>query len=449
MNIQDILRGLPFPMQGALMQMYGATANQQPQQNAGGGRGFVNPPLVNPNAAPPQMQRVQPTGPVQVPKDEAGFEDVIARIMAGGSTDELQNAPAAEATPVQQAMQPDLPAPAASDAAFEAALKRQQEPPAPEGLLSRFGFENGNQAIGAIGAALAAAGSQDPVKTALAIQAQRSEEAKIAEARRRANMPKVDPITGTPFFQITYPDGRMETVNNPALAKFYQEQSASKAQRKEDDMRLQAKLNAEAAGGKAADKLATETLPDVTQARSNIGELRGIASEIGTLNKDGTFTKTTDNVSGPIAGTAAAVPIIGPTLNPVGSDLRNRAERVIQGGLRAVLGGQYTQNEGDRFIARAYDKNADELTNFKSLQRSADELETMVANKEAAVKWFQERKTMAGFTEALAEGKVGAAAPAPAAAPAGGVSRPASKADFDALPKGSRFIAPDGKEYIK
>ncbi len=285
MNIQDILRGLPFPVQGLLMQAYGATANQKPDQpNAGAGRGFVNPPLVNPNAAPPQMPRVQPTGPVQVPKDEAGSEDVIARIMAGGSTDELQNAPAPapEApTPVQAAM---APSPTVSgNGAFLGAFEDMA--PTPQGLLSRVGFSDGNQAIGAIGAALAAAGSQDPARTALGIQAQKSEEAKIAEARRRANMPKVDPITNTPFFQVTQPDGTTTVSSNPALAAYYRQQSESKnnaaIEKAVLDDRLARGRDATRADTKAAED-ARPVLNDIQGLKGRWQEAREIVSGQGT-----------------------------------------------------------------------------------------------------------------------------------------------------------------------
>jgi hypothetical protein len=287
MNIQDIMRGLPFPVQGLLMQAYGATANRQPTpQNAGAGRGFVNPPMVNPNADPPQMPRVQPSRPVQVPKDEAGFEDMIARIMAGGSTDELQNAPAVEATPVQQAMQPDLPAPDAQETAGAAAPASGAESPGILGYLDKaVGFSQPDF-IGRLGTALAVAGSQDPTKALMQVQQNRGEEAKIAEARRRSNQPKIEPITGTPFFQITYPDGRMETVNNPALAKFYQEQSASKAANKRSDMELQAELNAKANLGKADIKASEEARPllnDIQSLKGRWQQAQGIIAGQGTM----------------------------------------------------------------------------------------------------------------------------------------------------------------------
>jgi hypothetical protein len=98
----------------------------------------------------------------------------------------------------------------------------------PEKSRGILGFADGNQAMMGIGAALAAAGSSDPVKAAVAIQAQQAEEAKIREARRQAMRPKVDRIEGTPFSRITLPDGTFSDVPSAALAEYYRSQSASK-----------------------------------------------------------------------------------------------------------------------------------------------------------------------------------------------------------------------------
>ena len=75
---------------------------------------------------------------------------------------------------------------------------------------------------------LGAAGSADPMKVMMQYAAQDSENEKIRQARIKANQPKIDQINGTPFFQITYPDGRTEVSSNPALANYFKSQSESK-----------------------------------------------------------------------------------------------------------------------------------------------------------------------------------------------------------------------------
>lgn len=421
MNIQDIMRGLPFPVQGLLMQAYGMTGNQQPQQNAGGGRGFVNPPLVNPNAAPPQMPRVQPSRPVGVPKDEAGFEDVIARIMAGGSTDELQNAPAVEApTPVQAAMQPNLPAPAAQETAAAA----PQAAAAPEGLLSRFGFSDGNQAMGALGAALAAAGSADPAKTALGIQAQRSEEAKIAEARRQRMIPKIVGSAGPngAIQLVQMPDGRIVP------------QTLDQVMQMNKDMKsldFQNDVNKAIAIETAKDKLKTGAeerkderagATDKVQAGLSVQQLNQIADSL----------EKTDTATGPILGLLPKV--LRDVITPQGASLQDSAERIVQGGLRATLGGQFTQAEGDRFLARAYNPRLDEKQNAVNMRTIAREIAAMQLDKKNALAYFQANGTLEGFTPNANPGAAAPAAPAPAAPAAGSLSVPGLS------PRASRYF---------
>lgn len=416
MNIQDILRGLPFPMQGALMQMYGMTGNQQPpQQNAGGGRGFVNPPLVNPNAAPPQMPRVQPTGPVQVPKDEAGFEDVIKRIMAGGSTDELQNAPAVEAPPVQQAMQPDLPAPAAQEtAAATGPTPMQEASGAGSGILGYLdkavGFSEPGF-VGRLGTALAVAGSQDPTRALMQVQQQRGEEAKIAEARRQRMIPKIVGSAG--------PNGAIQLVQMPdgrIIPQTLDQVMAMNKDLKSQD--FQNDVNKAIAIETAKDKLKTGAeerkderagATDKVQAGLSVQQLNQIADSL----------EKTDTATGPILGLLPKV--LRDVITPQGASLQDSAERIVQGGLRATLGGQFTQAEGDRFLARAYNPRLDEKQNAANMRTIAREIAAMQLDKKNALAYFQSNGTLEGFVPNANPGASAApAAPAPAAAPAAG-----------------------------
>lgn len=432
MNIQDILRGLPFPMQGALMQMYGMTGNQQPpQQNAGGGRGFVNPPLVNPNAAPPQMPRVQPTGPVQAPKDEAGFEDVIKRIMAGGSTDELQNAPAVEATPVQAAMQPDLPAPAASDAAFEAALKRSQEPAGGgegTGILGYLdkavGFSEPGF-VGRLGTALAVAGSQDPTRALLQVQQNRGEEAKLAEARRQRMIPKIVGSAG--------PNGAIQLVQMPdgsIVPRTLDQVMAMNTQMKTLDFKND--VDKAIAIEKAKDTIKTGA-EERKSDREGATERVQAGLSVQQLNQIADSLEKTDTATGPILGLLPKV--LRDVITPQGASLQDSAERIVQGGLRATLGGQFTQAEGDRFLARAYNPRLDEKQNAANMRTIAREIAAMQLDKKNALAYFQANGTLEGFVPNANPGASAApAAPAPAAPAAGGLTVPGLS------PRASRYF---------
>lgn len=409
MNIQDILRFFSAASDGQRM----TNEPLGPINQVMGGRGVVNPPLVNPNAAPPQMPRAQPSRPVGVPKDEAGFEDVIARIMAGGSTDELQNAPTVEATPVQAAMQPDLPAPAAQETAAAA----PQAPAAPEGLLSRFGFSDGNQAMGALGAALAAAGSADPVKTALGIQSQRAEEAKIAEARRQRMIPKIVGSAGPngAIQLVQMPDGR---IVPQTLDQVMEMNTQMKTMDFKNDVEKAIAIE------KAKDSIKTgaedrksdrEGATDKIQAGLSVQQLNQIADSL----------EKTDTATGPILGLLPKV--LRDVITPQGASLQDSAERIVQGGLRATLGGQFTQAEGDRFLARAYNPRLDEKQNAANMRTIAREIAAMQLDKKNALAYFQANGTLEGFTPNANPGAAAPAAPAAGSLSVPGLSPRASR----------------------
>lgn len=354
-------------------------------------------------------------GPQAVPKDEDGLQSVINRIMAGGSTDELMGVQpaAATGTPMQYAMQPNP-----TDQRLAAGT--QQTPMAPQavpqqGLLSRIGFENGNQALGAFGAALAAAGSPDPVKAALAIQQQRSEEAKNKAELAQKNKPKYTPF-GPGTVMVEY-QGRVDFMPVEQARAFALQMEGVKATNSQERALAVAAETERLKAKAAADKSALEAVPELAANRSNLVELRSIAGELGSLDADKKFlpSKKADSLTGFVAGNVAALPLgAGEALNGEAVDLRQRAQKVVQGGLRAVLGGQYTQAEGESFLARAYNPRLNPEANFRSLQRAADELETLLGDKEGAQAYYQKNRTLAGFVP-------GSATPSAAPAPAGAV----------------------------
>ena len=93
-------------------------------------------------------------------------------------------------------------------------------------------------------------------------------------------------------------------------------------------------------------------------------------------------------------------------------------------------------------------------TGIKSAEfnRTVARIVSDMARRDPAFAELSEAEKRAKALERLTGSPTGAApAPAPTAAPApGGVARPTTQAQFDALPKGARYINPsDGKEYTK
>ena len=72
-------------------------------------------------------------------------------------------------------------------------------------------------------------------------------------------------------------------------------------------------------------------------------------------------------------------------------------EEVVQRNLRLVLGAQFTEKEGERLIARSYNKHLPEEENAKRLGRLITQIEKAHASKARAAEYFRENGTMAGF----------------------------------------------------
>ena len=84
--------------------------------------------------------------------------------------------------------------------------------------------------------------------------------------------------------------------------------------------------------------------------------------------------------------------------NPGALDALEQVEEVVQRNLRLILGAQFTEKEGERLIARAYNPNLDEKLNAKRLGRLQKSLVDAAKAKQASADYFNEHGTLAGFT---------------------------------------------------
>ena len=206
-----------------------------------------------------------------------------------------------------------------------------------------------------------------------------------------ANRPKVTPLAGGAFSQITFPDGRVEVMSNDQVQNFLQSQEALGF--------LQKKELAEIASGSKvtgiAEKAALEQAPEIAQARTGVEGLRDVAKSL---------TTGVDNTGNPIF----REDISGPWMSLMPEELRKRvfsdsavaqkrAESIIQGSLKATLGSQFTKAEGDRFLARAYDPALKEEENYRRLLEVAAEIEAIANAKEDAVNYMRKNGTLEGF----------------------------------------------------
>lgn len=83
--------------------------------------------------------------------------------------------------------------------------------------------------------------------------------------------------------------------------------------------------------------------------------------------------------------------------NPNAVAAQNRVEEVAQRNLRLVLGAQFTQVEGERLIARAYNKQMPPLENKARVDALIRQIRTAAQVKEDAAKYFEENGTLTGW----------------------------------------------------
>ncbi len=77
--------------------------------------------------------------------------------------------------------------------------------------------------------------------------------------------------------------------------------------------------------------------------------------------------------------------------------LRQDVQAAAQGALRATLGPQFTEKEGERIMAAAYDEKLSPQENIKKIDAALKELQTAKNNKIAKSKHFENKSTLAGY----------------------------------------------------
>ena len=101
------------------------------------------------------------------------------------------------------------------------------------------------------------------------------------------------------------------------------------------------------------------------------------------------------NLTGPILGQLSDT--VTAFTNPEALDMRELVEEVVQRNLRLVLGAQFTEREGERLIARAYNPKLKEEVNAKRVARLAGAMKSALAAKRKAAAYFEEHGTLRGY----------------------------------------------------
>jgi hypothetical protein len=101
----------------------------------------------------------------------------------------------------------------------------------------------------------------------------------------------------------------------------------------------------------------------------------------------------------PITGVPVAVQpdLLLAMTNPKALQSREQVEEVVQRNLRVILGAQFTEKEGERLIARAFNPKLPPEENAKRLRRLFLQMSSAAEQKNAAAAYFEENGTLRGF----------------------------------------------------
>jgi hypothetical protein len=102
----------------------------------------------------------------------------------------------------------------------------------------------------------------------------------------------------------------------------------------------------------------------------------------------------------PITGIQVAVQpdLLLAITNPKALQSREQVEEVVQRNLRAVLGAQFTEKEGERLISRAYNPKLAPEENAKRVRKLFLQMSTAAEQKQAMVDYFDQNGTLRGFS---------------------------------------------------
>jgi len=145
------------------------------------------------------------------------------------------------------------------------------------------------------------------------------------------------------------------------------------------------------AGGKALDEAFAKDYANFAQ-----GGAADSAKQLAQLQDVTKALKTPGaNITGPLQGN---LPIaVRNVTNPQSVAMQERVEEVVQRSLRAILGAQFTENEGQRLIARAYNPRLSESENAIRVGRLYTQLNQAFQQKKDAARYFERHGTLDGW----------------------------------------------------
>jgi len=84
-------------------------------------------------------------------------------------------------------------------------------------------------------------------------------------------------------------------------------------------------------------------------------------------------------------------------INPEAQNALEQVEEVVQRNLRIILGAQFTEKEGERLIARAYNPRLDPQVNARRLTLLMTMMDQAIQQKTSAAKYYEQNGTLRGW----------------------------------------------------
>ena len=158
---------------------------------------------------------------------------------------------------------------------------------------------------------------------------------------------------------------------------------------------------AKAAANKGAQKLtvgqeaADRAFGKDYQEWSAQGGYSGVEKQLAQLEGAKELLKTRKDLVGPAISTLPDA--IRKRSHPESVAVQQQVEQAVQNTLRATLGAQFTEKEGERIMRNSYDPALSEIENIKKLDNTINELRTRAEEKNAAASYFEENGTLTGY----------------------------------------------------
>ena len=121
-------------------------------------------------------------------------------------------------------------------------------------------------------------------------------------------------------------------------------------------------------------------------------QLNKIDDVMSMLKTEGNITGTSVGLADKLGDTALNL------ASPKALEARDKIGSVVQSNLRAILGGQFAQKEGEALLARAYNINASPKDNLKRLGELRTQIESAAEAKKQSINYFEQTGTLKGFT---------------------------------------------------